>query len=356
MPVQATLDKNHQRIVYNSYPMQRKILNSLLIFFLLFISLSVPQREVKAEGSVSTGDMINMVNSIRTGTYGLPALVESAYLDSCAQWTAEEMAAISASTHLAYLGYDGASARCANFGFGGGKTTFVTENWAMHTSMTLSILQSYWADTEHMYPMTKAQYNYVGAGIATSSNGRTYYVLQAGSISGETAASSGSSVVATSDTSSSSSATDTSSQWMSAVVTSTASADGMIYHTVLSGQTLFYIALAYGVTVDYLKELNNLTSDSIMAGQQLKIMAAPTATVTPTRTATLTYPTRTPTLKPTLATPTPMPTATPTPVPSLVEKLPKFDRQMFGLILVILSGLGLLGVVLVNFIRPKKEK
>ena len=53
------------------------------------------------------------------------------------------------------------------------------------------------------------------------------------------------------------------------VITSTPSADGMIYHVVKSGEVLFNIALAYGITLDYLKEENKLTSDQGECGHGL---------------------------------------------------------------------------------------
>lgn len=46
-------------------------------------------------------------------------------------------------------------------------------------------------------------------------------------------------------------------------------------HTVKSGESLFLISKQYGVTVDQLKRANNLTSDSLLVGQRLTI---PTAT------------------------------------------------------------------------------
>lgn len=44
------------------------------------------------------------------------------------------------------------------------------------------------------------------------------------------------------------------------------------YHIVQAGENLFRIALRYGMSVEQLKSLNNLTSDDINVGQRLKII------------------------------------------------------------------------------------
>ena len=334
--------------------MFRKIVHSFLVLLMLIVLLAVPRREVLADTPVTTSDMISMMNNLRTGTYGFPALVENASLDSCAQWTATTMASINAYTHLVYLGYDGATARCATFGFGGGKTIVVTENFAYDQAMTMTKLANYWNDAAHMLPASDPQYLYVGAAVASASNGTVYYVLQAGAISGETVASTPYSSGTQSSGDTVASPTSGTSQYMSPVITSTPNYDGNIYHTVQYGQTLFDIALAYNITLAYLKSENGLTSDNVQAGTTLLIKPAPTSTVTPTPTSTLVYPTRTPTFTPQPKTPTPVLTATPTPVPSLMESLPKFDRGSFGILLVILSGLGLAALIFFNFGKSKK--
>ena len=313
---------------------------------------AIPEGKVKAADTITAYDLIALVNGIRTGTYGLPALVEDPTLNDVAQWTAEEMASIDASNHLYFLGYPGVSERAAQFGFGGGSTVFVTENYYKGYYATLSNIASGWADPDHMLPMVKSSYTYVGAGTATDSNDMTYYVLVAGYIAGQ-------SVVATSSNLSTSPAVSTdgtaTNNWIAAVTTSTPSADGMIYHVVAANQFLSDIAAAYGVTVDYLVEQNSLTSaDAIYVGQTLVIKPAPVATITPTLTPTEIYPTSTPTLE---MTPTLAYTRTPTPKPSLLERLPEFDRGTFGFLLVILSGIGLAAVLMVNFIKlPRKPK
>lgn len=317
---------------------------------LVFCALAVPQQQVQADSDITAYDLISLVNSIRTGSYGLPALVVNSYLMSAAQWTAETMAAMNADGHLAYLGYADASVRAANTGFGGGKKVFVTENWAAGYKASLSDIQGWWADELHMYPMTKSEYMYIGAGVAQTSDGKTYYIVQAGYISGE-------SVAATSDVTYSGTAAATSvasNNWVAAVSTSTPGAnDGYIHHIVQTNQMLSDIATAYGVSVQSIVDLNGLSSaDAIYAGQNLKIMFAPTPTATLTPTPTEQYPTHTPT---TNATPTPLHTRTPTPKPSLIQQLPKLDRPTFGLLLVVISFLGLALMIFINFIKPAKK-
>ena len=332
--------------------MRRIIFQSLTVITLLFVLLANPVKVVSAEATLTTADMISLINGWRTGTFGYPALVENSYLNSCAQWTATEMATTHASTHLALLGYSSASDRCSQIGFGSGKSVHVTENFVYDKNLTLSALTGYWSDSAHMLPASSAQYLYVGAGIASSDSGETYYVLEAGSISGESAASSSSGAITSATTSTDPLATTDTSQAINPVITSTPNYDGYIYHTVKSGQTLFDIALAYGVTVNYLKEQNSLSDDyTIYVGQSLKIKLAPTPTVTSTFTPTAVYPTHTPTVRPPTKTPTPVLTATPTPEPSMMDKLQE-NRPTIGLVLLILSGLGLLAVIFFAFIKP----
>jgi LysM repeat protein len=335
-------------IVYNYSVMSRKIIPSLLIVIMLATVLALPGQAVKADSTVSGAEMIGLINSWRTGTYGHSALIESASLDSCAQWTAQEMASINATNHLKYLGYTDASVRCAGFGFPSG--SHVTENYAMGANMTIDTLAGYWSDSAHQLPASMEQYTYVGVGTALAANGMTYYVLEAGSGSGG----SGSGGTVSSTTSNVTAPTTDYSQFITPVVTSTPNYDGFIYHTVQQGQTLFDIALAYGVTVKYIQEQNGLSDTTIYVGNTYKIKQVPTATITPTFTSTPVYPTRTPTLKAPTNTPGPVLTPTATPVPSMLDKISNVDRPMVGLVLVILSALGLLAVVFFTFIKPGK--
>lgn len=52
------------------------------------------------------------------------------------------------------------------------------------------------------------------------------------------------------------------------------SSDGDGYYTVVNGDTLWSIANRYGLTVDELKQLNNLTSNTISVGQRLRVRSS----------------------------------------------------------------------------------
>ena len=149
-----------------------------MLILLLLAVLIVPPKMAAADNTISAADIISSVNGMRV-SYGLSPMTVSGALTSCAQWTADTMAAMGAGDHLSHLGYSSPSQRCAGFGFGGGQTVFVTENWATGHSLPLNTLMyDYWADYWHMLPMTQAQYTYIGIGIfGRWECGGTYYVL-----------------------------------------------------------------------------------------------------------------------------------------------------------------------------------
>jgi LysM repeat protein len=302
----------------------------------------LPFGKAQAQGTVTGADMINLMNQWRSG-YWSNALIESAALDQCAQATADEMNRIGAGGHLVAYGYPAASVRCADYGFVGR----VTENWAADSRMSIDLLASYWADYDHMLPATDQQYTYVGVGISGN-----YYVLHAGSgTSSNTAVNQNTSSVATSDGS-----TAVIVNTVNAFPTSTPDLDGTIWHVVKANDTLYTIAVNYGVTIESIKTLNAMTSNDIYVGNTLKISLKPTPTITPTRTATVMMPTRTPTQTQMPATLGPTKTVTPTPIPTQVPFIERIDRQYMGLGLLVLSAVGLFIVLFFFFIRPRFYK
>lgn len=304
--------------------------------------LMLPLGKAQAQGSVTGADMIALMNSWRSG-YWSNALIEDYALDQCAQATADEMNRIGAGGHLTSYGYPAASVRCADYGFVGR----VTENWAGDSRMSIDLLASYWSDYSHMLPATDGQYTYVGVGISGN-----YYVLQAGSgTSSNTAVNSN-----TSPTQAEDGSTPVIVNTVIGFPTSTPDLDGTIKHVVKANDTLYTIAVNYGVTIDVIKTLNAMTANDIYVGDVLTISLKPTPTITPTRTATVMMPTRTPTqtLMPKTAMPTK--TATPTPIPTKVPLLQKVDRQYLGFGLLVLSAVGFFVVFFFFFVKPKFRK
>ncbi len=319
----------------------------LLILTLVMPILAVPRSTASAD-TISPGEIISLVNNLRAAN-GLPALAEDATLDSTAYSTAAQMAANGVCAHIG-----NARERIAAAGFGGGSNIFATENMACATSGDIGWLQSVWADDVHMWPMTQERYTHVGAGAYTGGNGVTYYVLHAAYIGEGGSASSGSAPAAAE-----AAQADTavpSEPLVEPVFTVTPQSDGSIVHVVKYGQALSTIATWYGVTIDQIKQLNNMINENIYVGQNLIIRLAPTATITPTRTVTPRQPTRTPSLTPTPTRQVTPSTPTPTQKPGLTESLPKIDRQWLGFGLLIISAIGLMLVLYLAFIKPGLKK
>jgi LysM repeat protein len=322
---------------------------SLAFILILLVTFFIPQKSAAADNTITADEIISTVNGLRA-SYGLPAMTYSGALASCAQWTADTMASIGATSHLSYIGYPSPKERCAGFGF---SSNSLTENWAMGNSLDLNTLMyNYWADSAHMLPMTQSQYSYIGVGISDAGNGDTYYVLEAGgSGSGSSSSNSSSS---TSGTSSSTGTTTTDySQYIIPITVATPDASGLVSHKVKYGQALISIAAAYGVTLDELKSINSLTTDTIYEGQDLKIKQVATPTPAPTVLATV-MPQNTPSaltgVSPTTVS---LLLQTPTAQSSPVQASSVFDRQTVGLLMVIFSIIGLAVIAFFVFLKPQ---
>lgn len=325
----------------------RRYFLTTIITVLIVLACLFPNGKVQAGNNISTSDLINLVNGLRSAN-GLPALTVNSILMATAQSTAATMASYGSCSHLGDV-----KGRVSAAGYGGGKIVYATENIACGYVMSISDIQSMWSDYWHMLPMTESSYTDIGAGVYETS-GMSYYVIQAAYVYGSEGSSSGGS---SSGGNSGSSNTTGISQYIYGVVTATPQSDGTITHVVQYGQALSSIAVAYGVTVNQLKELNGLTSNDIYVGQVLIIRKAPTPTVSPTRTPTLMRPTRTTTPTRVPTTPSPTRTITPTAAPSILDVLDKVDRPTMGLVLVVISGVGLVGMIVSNFVKKKpKEK
>ncbi len=326
-----------------------------LVFNLFIISASVlwlaalvfPSEIAQAQvGTV--WELIDAVNGVRTAN-GLPALEVDAALMSSAQATADIMASSGSCAHIG-----NASGRAAAAGYGGGAKVWATENIACGQDLSIqTTVYSYWADATHMIPMVNASYTHIGGGV-TVVNGRVYYVIHAAYTSG----SPGSAPTVGGGNPSTPAAPRATIAIIQPVITSTPNPDGSVVHEVKSGQALWSIAIAYGIKIADLIELNKLGQNTVLVvGQTLVVQAAYTPTLSPTPSLTPLPPTRTPSRTPTPRTPTvtftPSTTITPTPAPLIDWQPPEWiDQETLGMGLVVVSGAGLL-FMLVSALRKK---
>lgn len=299
-------------------------------------------------------DLIAAVNAFRAG-YGLPALEVHGTLMAIAQAHSDYQASIGSVTHF---GPGGSRPRDRAYaaGYGGGKTVFISENIAGGGKMSVEdAIYKYWQDEAHLNTMINPQYQHVGAGVGVA-NGAVYFTLDVGVITGVEA----NNTPVPAGTAGTPQPTVV-SQIMMPVKTSTPGEDGSLVHVVQAGQTLWSIAIAYDVKILEIAQLNNLSADQplIRVGQELLIRPAAPPTASPTHAPTL-APTRT--LKPTQTrtqeapgrTPEALkePPATRAPLFPNVSSLETPDRQLLGLVLIAVCGLGLV-MMLAGSLRPR---
>jgi len=229
----------------------------------------------------SAYDLILAMNTLRV-SYGLPALIEEPIVNALAQSSAATMAANNMSWHIGDV-----RGRLAAAGYGNGGTVWATENFAVSSNgMGIDEIMAAWADPDHMRPAVNPAYCNVGAGMAQTSDGRIYYVLQAAYVAGQECGSvspagsggtSGPGIVPN--------GVPPISQLIIPVKIATPDAEGKIFHEVQAGQSFWSIAIAYQITIHDLEVWNNLSRTiPLRAGQRLFIPGKDTkgyATPTP---------------------------------------------------------------------------
>ncbi len=257
------------------------------VFLIIFVFIwacslvSDPNAHAAAKNSnnspqqqVSAYDLISAMNVLRM-SYGNPPLIEDPIINAVAQGTAQIMADGLLSWHIGDV-----KGRLAAAGYGGGKTVFATENFAVGSEgITIDQIMLMWADYDHMRPATQAYYCHVGAGTAKASNGMTYFILQAAYISGEACESnypvSGTPIPGQ---------TPIVPGIVTPVELVEPDQDGNYMHTVKPGQSFWSIAVAYGVTIKDILLWNNLPEtyllqtgdDLLIAGPDSRSLVTPT--------------------------------------------------------------------------------
>lgn len=246
---------------------------SVLILTTLALGMLAQHDNARAQNGtpITTDGMINAYNNMRIAR-GLAPMAVDPILMQTAQETADLMALYHMMDHMGNV-----RGRVMAAGFGGGETSWATENWAMGATSLEQLLQ-FWADDAHMIPAVNYRYTHVGAGIATY-NGSTYYIMHAAYTSGGTYQVTPTSASATQDPGRL--ATLYVSQIIYPVQTSTPNpAGGPYVHEVRSGQALWSIAIAYDTHIIDLQRINGMTTEdtTIWIGQKLYL---PTPQIAP---------------------------------------------------------------------------
>ena len=252
----------------------------LLLLTLIMAALApLKPMQVKAEfntaphAQVAAYELISAMNFLRM-SYGLPALIENSTINAVAQATAQTMADGLLSWHIGNV-----AGRISAAGYGAGKKVYATENFAVASGGTIDQIMLMWADYDHMRPATTPNYCHIGAGTATASNGMTYYILQAAYISGEAC-----------DSTPTTGGGGTPGQppigygIVTPVEKVELNEEGNYVHEVKTGQSLWSIAVAYGVTIKEILAWNNLPDSYVLwPGDKLTIAGPESrALVTPT--------------------------------------------------------------------------
>jgi LysM repeat protein len=255
--------------------------------------------------------VIDAVNSLRAA-HGLAPYAVNSILMGTAQGQAEYMASTGAISHtgaggstvtqrLLAAGYPLAG----DLSLGG----FRSENIVGSPGMTAEGAVSSWTgDDLHLHTMLSPDLQEIGAGVAEA-DGVTYYVIDCARPTGNG--------VPVAYTPGAESALSGGDDIIVPVAMSTPNPVGDLYHEVQAGQTLWSIAIAYGVKINDIRLLNNLdpTSTVIQRGVKLLVKRVGTATpAPPTSSAALELKTATP--PPTTSLPSP--TASSSPTPTLV--------------------------------------
>ena len=244
----------------------------MLIIILMFgMGAFHPPQAVQADGiqpapasQVSAYDLILAMNTLRV-SYGLPALIEDPIVNAVAQSTAATMAANNMSWHIGDV-----RGRLAAAGYGNGAAVWATENFAVSSGgMGIDEIMAVWADPDHMRPAVNAAYCNIGAGVAQSSDGRIYYILQAAYVAGREC---GSSSPSSGGTLQPGSVPNPVSQLIIPVKIATPDAEGKTYHVVQAGQSFWSIAISYQITIHDLEVWNNISRTiPLQSGQRLFI-------------------------------------------------------------------------------------
>lgn len=312
--------------------MKNKIyrLFSLILGLCLFL---FPLKVVFA-ASISSYDLIAALNDFRDEN-GQDSVPTNVFLMASAQSHANYLASTYAADPPTQLegnvGLDGSDAteRAETAGYVVVPGLQVLEVWAAETPDTPvdTLLSDVWGSATQQDILLNSYAVHIGVGVAEIEE-LTYYVVNIavdyGSSPNETA-----------------SVGSTETPEVVPVDVATQAADGSIIHEVVKGQALWSIAITYGVTVDELRVLNNLSANAaIYEGQKIIVRAAHTPTPSPLPTNTSMPATRTP-----IPAQAPQELGSPSAEVGEETAAAPLNMRTLGIGLIVLCGVGLIYLV-----------
>jgi LysM repeat protein len=226
---------------------QTKIKLAILKLALIAAWLSVPL--VTLAQSETAYDLLNAVNDLRA-LHGLEPYQIDPWLMAYAQEHSEYQAARGAGTHRHS---DGSLPQDIGLqeNVASGDVGIVT---------VAVVVYQIWVDWGHRHILVDYPSGEIGAGLALGENGQVYYTVnirpgvEAATVTEQPGP----------------------SPTYALLITSTPDETGSIYHIVKAGETLWGIAISYGVTMNEIRQLNGMADDStiIRVGQRLLIRPA----------------------------------------------------------------------------------
>lgn len=241
------------------------------LFLILAFLLIVPtiQSSVSAQG-ITGYDLVDAVNALRA-SLGLAPYQIDGELMAYAQEHADYQASTQNSTHIHR---DGTLPQSHG----------LQENVAVLDQEVASVyivVNEIWVDWGHRHIMTDYSSGWIGGGVALSGDGQYYFTIEVRP---------GEETISNTPASGTSITQQDTPIPISPLVTSQPREDGAIIHKVGYGQSLWSIAIAYGVKINEIRRLNNIAGDStfIYPDQELLIGYASTSTPEPTETPPIT--------------------------------------------------------------------
>ena len=300
-------------------------MRSQRIFRLLFVLLLAACLGLPAAAraqSETPYDLVNAVNALRA-LHGLEPYTVDPWLMAYAQEHSEYQAAKQTSTHVHS---DGTVPQSLG----------LEENVASGTigifTVNLTVYEG-WTDWGHRHILTGYADGEIGAGVAYSTDGFVYYTVDIRP--GEELAATVAPFVA--------------------LETGTPGEDGSIVHVVGYGQTLWSIAVSYGLPVDEIRRLNGIVDDStvIQPGQRLLIRLG--NAVTPTLGGVMTAATASPpqATAQSTASPSPSPTTTEA-VTAAASDAPTTPAGIGLMVALAVALVGLVGAAVLGLRRSNK--